>query len=152
MPWMGNLQKPGQRGMWWPSSLLLISQKPLCFLGPAKVFLKPHSLTGCKFLWEGYVCSRCFISFLISSLNLMRFGQCERMGSSLRDFMREFASFPFLFLHTSSPHLLPSCLPPEVLPFTSQGGGSKYLLRKTMGLKTEILPLDLFWWRYSKPA
>ena len=39
------------------------------------------------------------------------------MGSNLRSFMREFASFPFLFVRTSSPHLLPSCSPPEVLPF-----------------------------------
>ena len=74
----------------------------------------------------------------------MRFGWYERMGSNLRSFMREFASFPFLFVRTSSPHLLPSCLPPEVLPFIPQGGGSKYLLGKSIGLKTEILPLDLF--------
>lgn len=47
----------------------------------------------------------------------MRFEWCERMGSNLRSFMREFASFPFLFVRTSSPHLLPSCSPPEVLPF-----------------------------------
>lgn len=49
------------------------------------------------------------------------------MGSNLRSFMRKFASFPFLFLCTLSPHLLPSCLSPEVLPFIPQGGGSKYL-------------------------
>lgn len=73
----------------------------------------------------------------------MRFGWCERMGSNLRAFMRKFASFPFLFLRTSSPHLLPSCLFLRFCPLFHKVEEVN-ILRKTIGLKTEIVPLDLF--------
>lgn len=131
MPWMGNLQKPGQGGIWWPSSLWRIAQKPSCFfdsrsLGPAKVFLKAHSLTKVwviHFFGKAYVYLQCFLFFssirvYCGSLNLMgRGGKYKKMDPNIRSFMWEFASFLFFFsLHTPIPVLVPTCLLPEGFP------------------------------------
>lgn len=86
---MGNLQKAGQGGIWRLSLLRPMSQKPLGFLdsrsclGPAKVFVKAHSLPWVEVIhFSGKACVhlQCFLFFFLSSHIY-----CDSLGLMRRD-------------------------------------------------------------------